>query len=238
MEQNAAQNISSQLFSMQDLAYRDLHANLVPNIDKETVIGVRTPMLRNFAKKFYREEPEKAKAFMKELPHRFYEENNLHGMLISCAARTPEEALTMLDEFLPYVDNWATCDLLPPKILKKNLNLTRQAVMKWLDEGMAAGQVYRVRFAIVAMLTYLLDEGFEKADLDRLAELHTDEYYINMAIAWYYSFAFIKKYEDTIGLFETKRMGKWVHNKSIQKAIESYRISDERKDYLRTLKIR
>lgn len=238
MEQNAAQNISSQLFSMQDLAYRDFHAKLVPNIDKETVIGVRTPMLRNFAKKFYREEPEKAKAFMKELPHRFYEENNLHGMLISCAARTPEEALTMLDEFLPYVDNWATCDLLPPKILKKNLNLTRQAVMKWLDEGMAAGQVYRVRFAIVAMLTYLLDEGFEKADLDRLAELHTDEYYINMAIAWYYSFAFIKKYEDTIGLFETKRMGKWVHNKSIQKAIESYRISDERKDYLRTLKIR
>lgn len=238
MEQNAAQNILSQLFSMQDLAYRDFHAKLVPNIDKETVIGVRTPMLRNFAKKFYREEPEKAKAFMKELPHRFYEENNLHGMLISCAARTPEEALTMLDEFLPYVDNWATCDLLPPKILKKDLNLTRQAVMKWLDEGMAAGQVYRVRFAIVAMLTFLLDEGFEKADLDRLAELHTDEYYINMAIAWYYSFAFIKKYEDTIGLFETKRMGKWVHNKSIQKAIESYRISDERKAYLRTLKIR
>ena len=237
MEQNTAQNFLSQLFSMQDLAYRDFHAKLVPNIDKKTVIGIRTPVLRNFAKKFYREEPEKAKTFMEDLPHQFYEENNLHGILISCAAKTPKDALVMLDEFLPYVDNWATCDLLPPKILKKDLNLTRRAVMEWLDEGMADRQVYRVRFAIVAMLTYLLDEGFEKADLDRLAEIHTDEYYINMAIAWYYSFALIKQYENTIGLFEARQLDKWVHNKSIQKAIESYRVRGERKDYLRTLKI-
>ena len=219
---------------MQDLAYRDFHAKLIPNIDKDTVIGVRTPMLRAYAKRLCKEEPETAKAFMQILPHDFYEENNLHGLLISNLAKSAEEALDAVDAFLSCVDNWATCDLLPPKIFKKNLQEVRRRIMPWL----ASEETYRVRFALVSLLTFFLEEEFEQNDLSVIAGIDSEEYYINMAIAWYYSFALIKQYDNTIGLFEAQSLKPWIQNKSIQKAIESYRISPEKKAYLRTLKVR
>lgn len=226
-----------ELMALQDVGYRDFHSKLMPNVDKERVIGVRTPALRALAKRLYREDPTRARAFMKQLPHHYYEENNLHGFLIAQAASSVAEALDLIDDFLPDVDNWATCDLLPPKIFKKDLALVRLRIVPWLTLPAEDVQVYRVRFAIVTLLTFFLeDDVFDAGDLSRLAAIHTDEYYINMAIAWYYSFALIKQYEQTIGLFETEQLDLWVHNKSIQKAVESYRIDEEKKAYLRTLR--
>ncbi len=226
-----------ELMALQDIGYRDFHSKLMPNVDKERVIGVRTPALRALAKRLYREDPARARSFIKQLPHHYYEENNLHGFLIAQAAGSVAEALDLIDAFLPYVDNWATCDLMPPKIFKKDLPLVRSRIMPWLTVSAEDVQVYRVRFAIVSLLTFFLeDDVFDAEDLSRLAAIHTDEYYINMAIAWYYSFALIKQYEQTIGLFETGQLDLWVHNKSIQKAVESYRIDEEKKAYLRTLR--
>ncbi|MCI8609090.1 MAG: DNA alkylation repair protein [Firmicutes bacterium] len=224
--------VEERLFEMQDTAYRDFHSKLTPNVEKSLVIGVRTPALRDFAKKFYRENPEGARDFMKKLPHHYYEENNLHGCLIGLFAKKPEEALDMVDRFLPYVDNWATCDMMPPKCFKKDLPLVRQRLIPWLDSR----EEYRVRFAVVCLLSFFLEEGFMEEDLLRLAAIHREEYYINMAIAWYYSFALIKQYEKTIGLFESDRLDLWIHNKSIQKACESYRVPAEQKAYLRSLR--
>ncbi len=234
MSEDIKKQIQKDLKAMQDLAYRDFHAKLIPNIDKDTVIGVRTPMLRGYAKRLCKEEPETARAFMQIMPHDFYEENNLHGLLISNLAKSAEEALDAVDAFLPCVDNWATCDLLPPKIFKKNLQEVRRRIMLWL----ASEETYRVRFALVSLLTFFLEEEFEQNDLTVIAGIDSEEYYINMAIAWYYSFALIKQYDNTIGLFEAQSLKPWIQNKSIQKAIESYRISPEKKAYLRTLKVK
>lgn len=226
------QEITDRLFEMQDLKYKEFHQRLIPNIDPDTVIGVRMPALRIYAKELVK--AGKAHEFFRDAPHYYYDEKTLHGIMIGLAAKTPNEALKLIDEFLPYVDNWATCDSMPPKILKKDLKLLRRTIMPWLDSN----QTYRVRFAVVAMLQFLLEDEFEATDLERLADIKSEEYYINMAIAWYYSFALIKQYDETIGFFEGKALGKWIHNKSIQKAVESYRITKDKKDYLRTLRIK
>jgi 3-methyladenine DNA glycosylase AlkD len=228
------QQITERLLALQDLTYRDFNSKLIPTVNKENILGVRTPNIRKLSKELSKNQKLLAEEFLKELPHKYLEENHLHGLLIGDLSKNAQEALYMIDEFLPYVDNWATCDGLPPKILKSDLRLLRKTIYPWLDSS----QVYRVRFSIVAMLTFLLDEEFEEADLIRLANIHTDQYYINMAIAWYYSFALIKQYDFTIKVFENRILDKWIHNKSIQKAIESYRISNEQKAYLRTLKIK
>lgn len=227
------------LMALQDVGYRDFHSKLMPNIDREKVIGVRTPALRALAKRLYREDPDRARRFMAQLPHTYYEQNNLHGFLIAQAAKTPEEALDMIDDFLPYVDNWATCDLLPPKIFKKDLPQVRTRIMPWLTlpQEPQELQVYRVRFALVCLLSFFLEpDSFAPSDLRRIAAIRTDEYYINMAIAWYYSFALIKQYDSAIALFTDGSLTPWVHNKSIQKAVESYRIDEEKKAYLRSLR--
>lgn len=228
------QEILARLFALQDVKYGDFHSKLVPGLARERIIGVRTPALRKLAAELSGCEEGRALArdFLACLPHQYYEENNLHGLLIGRLAQDAAEALALTDRFLPYVDNWATCDLLPPKIFQKDLPLVRKTITPWL----ASGQTYRVRFAIVTMLSFMLEKEFAPDDLTLLANLQTEEYYINMAIAWYYSFALIKQYEQTIGIFEAQSLGKWVHNKSIQKALESYRIPPERKEYLRSLR--
>lgn len=231
----AVAELRAALFAMQDENYRDFHAKLIPNVDKETIIGVRVPRMRAYAKTLWKQAPETARAFLEVIPHKYYEENCLHGLLIDTLAETTDEALRLIDRFLPYIDNWATCDMLPPKIFASDLARVRETVLPWL----ASEETYRVRFAIVTLLTFFLEEEtFAQTDLARLAAIHSEEYYVNMAIAWYYSFALIKQYERTIGLFEARTLTPWVQNKSIQKAIESYRIAPERKAYLRTLKIK
>lgn len=215
---------------MQDLNYRDFHARLMPTIDKKTIIGVRTPMLRKYAKQI--KNTPMAAAFLQELPHTYYEENNLHAFLLSEKTDDFASVIREIEVFLPYINNWATCDTFSPKIFKKYPDQVYRKTLEWLQSS----AVYTVRFAVVTLLQFFLDEQFRPEILTILSEIHTTEYYINMAIAWFYSFALIKQYKATIGLFENKTLDKWLHNKSIQKAVESYRIDTETKQYLKSLK--
>jgi len=216
---------------MQDLSYRDFHGKLMPTIDKERIIGIRTPMLRKFAREFGK--TEESKTFLNQLPHTYYEENNLHGFLLEME-KDYDRLIEQLNAFLPYVDNWATCDMIRPKILKKHLREFLPQVYEWLS----AQEVYIIRYGIGMLLTYYLDEEFNSEYLERVAQIRSEEYYVNMMIAWFFATALAKQYEATISYMEGYKLDKWTHNKAIQKAIESYRIEDEHKVYLRTLKIK
>lgn len=224
------EKITRRLFEMQDLTYRDFQSKLVPNVDKETVIGVRTPALRAYVKELSYDDK---LAFMQELPHKYMEENSLHGFMISSFKTDINTVFEYLEKFLPYVDNWATCDGISPKIFKKYPDEVLLKIGNWIKSD----HTYTVRFAIVSLLQFYLDEQFDAKMLEIVAGIDSSEYYINMAIAWYFSFALIKQYESTIPFFETPTLSKIVHNKSIQKAVESFRIDDEKKNYLRSLRI-
>lgn len=223
--------VVAKLMELQDLQYRDFVSKLTPSVDKEKIIGVRVPQLRVFAKAFANTEDKNL--FLRELPHIYYEENNLHAILLLTISKNITEVMEYVEQFLPYIDNWATCDTLTPKIFAKHPDIVKSHVCRWIRSE----HTYTVRFGIVTLLHFFLDDNFDMADLELVASICSDEYYINMAIAWYYSFAFIKQYHATLPIFENKHLNKWVHNKSIQKAIESYRIDDEKKQYLRSLKL-
>ena len=219
-------DIQKTLFSMQDTKYRDFHARLVPNIDKNTIIGVRTPNLRAFAKEI----KPKAEEIFSGLPHRYYEENNLHAFLISEMSDF-DECIEKLNTFLPYVDNWATCDGIRPKCFKKNKETLIFEIDKWLKSG----HTYTVRFAIEMLMTHFLDGDFNEKYLEKVSNVKSHEYYINMMIAWYFATALAKKWDCTVKYLEEKRLSEWVHKKTIQKAIESYRITEKQKEYLKKL---
>lgn len=224
--------ITEGLLELKDEDYRAFHAKLIPNIPIEKIIGVRTPVLRKYAKEVAKL-PE-AEAFLRELPHTYYEENNLHGALLSLLyPKDIDRFLEELERFLPYVDNWATCDMLSPKIFKKHLPYVYEKVKIWLQSEL----VYTVRFGIVTLLGFYLDEAFRPERLQLVADVKSDEYYVKMAVAWYFSIALVKQYDATIPYIQNKVLEPWTHNKSIQKAIESRRISPDVKVYLRTLKI-
>ncbi len=218
--------IKEELFRMQDLKYKEFHSKLIPTINPDTVIGVRVPDLRKFANTVtdYDE-------FFKDLPHQYYEENNLHGFIIS-QIKDYDKCVEELNKFLPYVDNWATCDGIRPKCFNKNTDKLLLEIKKWISTD----YIYTVRFAIEMLMTHFLDEKFDESFLKLVAGIKSDEYYINMMIAWYFATALAKQYEVTVGYIEKKILPIWVHNKTIQKAIESFRITDEKKKYLRTLK--
>ena len=219
------------LFEMQDLKYRDFNSSLIPTVDKEKVIGVRTPELRRFAKEFAK--TEESKSFLKELPHEYYEENNLHAFLLD-GIKDYDEAVEAVDVFLSYVDNWGTCDTMSPKVFKKHL----PELLKYINEWIVSDETYRVRFAIEMLMKHYLDEAFDEKYLDMVASVKSDEYYINMMIAWYFATALAKQYEPAVKILQEKRLEAWTHNKTIQKAVESYRISAEQKEYLRSLKVK
>lgn len=223
------ENIRKRLFDLQDLKYRDFQCKLMPTVDPETVIGVRTPDMRKLAKEFSKT-PETAD-FLKILPHTYYEENNLHGFLIE-TLEDYDQVIEAIDAFLPYVDNWATCDLMSPKVFKKHLPELYEKIRDWLKSG----RTYTVRFGIEMLMSFYLDEHFQSEMLDLVAGVKSQEYYVNMMIAWYFATALAKQYDATLPVIQEQRLEKWTHNKAIQKATESYRISDEQKDYLRTLK--
>lgn len=226
------ETITKGLFALQDEEYRKFHARLMPEIEYDRIIGVRTPALRKFAKEIAKQPC--ALEFLNELPHTYYEENNLHGALLSLLCKDIDILLERLEEFLPYVDNWATCDMLSPKLFKKHLPLVYEHIKQWLNSE----HTYTVRFGVVTMLGFYLDEAFD-ADMLRLAaDIQTDEYYIKMAVAWYFSIALVKQYDSAIPYFTTQTLDTWTHNKAIQKAVESRRIDDGTKAYLRTLKVR
>lgn len=224
-----SERVREHLFSMQDLEYRAFHSRLMPTIDTEKVIGVRVPELRKFAKQFAKEAD--AEEFLKILPHRYYEEDNLHAFLLEQIENFPD-TLAQVDRFLPYIDNWATCDMLHPKIFEKHREALLVAVRKWMH----AKEVYVVRFGIGMLMRYFLDDAFTEEYPEWVAEIRREEYYINMMIAWYFATALAKQYEKTVCYLEKNRLDLWIHNKAIQKAIESNRIPPERKAYLRALK--
>ena len=222
--------IVEQLFQLQDVAYKDFQCRLMPNIDRDAVIGVRTPQLRAFAKKI--KGSKDAEELISQLPHRYYEENNIHSFLIE-TIKDYNECINALDLFLPYVDNWATCDMMTPKVLKKDLCALLSKIRVWIRSG----HVYTVRYAIKLLMSFYLDDEFDVEYLDIVSSVCSDEYYINMMVAWYFATALAKQYEVTVVYIESKKLSPWVHNKAIQKACESFRITDDRKKYLKTLRI-
>ncbi|WP_368293051.1 DNA alkylation repair protein [Dehalobacter sp. TBBPA1] len=226
---SSKEEILRRLFELQDLKYKEFACKLMPTVNPENVIGVRTPDLRKLAREFSKT-PE-ASEFLKILPHAYYEENNLHGFLIE-TIRDYDTAVAAVDEFLPYIDNWATCDLISPKIFKKRLPELYEKIKVWL----VSGRTYTVRFGIGMLMRFYLDDDFQPEMLELVAVIRSDEYYINMMIAWYFATALAKQYEAVLPYIQEQRLEKWTHNKAIQKAIESYRIGDEAKAYLRTLK--
>lgn len=228
---NTEQTVQSRLFALQDLKYRDFQCKLMPTVNPNTVIGVRTPELRKLAHVFSRE-PEAAN-FLQNLPHKYYEENNLHGLLIE-GMKDYDQVIAALDTFLPYVDNWATCDLMRPKIFRKHLPELREQIKQW----MAFDHVYTIRFGIEMLMTFFLDDQFQPEYLDWVARVRSEEYYVNMMIAWYFATALAKQYDAALPYLRAHRLEPWTHNKTIQKAIESYRITGEQKACLRSLRVK
>lgn len=223
------EEILQRFFALQDLKYRDFQAKLMPTVDKSTIIGVRTPALRRLAKEFAKRED--VGAFLDALPHGYYDENNLHGFLL-CEEKDFDRVITRLDAFLPYIDNWATCDLLSPKVFRKH----KAELLPHIRRYLASSKVYTVRFAIEMLMSHYLDEDFTPEYFDWVAVLRSEEYYVNMMIAWYFATALVKQYDTALPILLEQRLMPWTHNKIIQKAIESYRITDEQKAYLRSLK--
>ncbi len=224
------EQIIRRLYENQDEKYRDFNANLSPTVDKNIMIGVRTPVLRALAKEMIKEGI--TDEFLGELPHHFFEENQLHAFILS-EMKEYEQLVKELERFLPYIDNWATCDQLRPKIVKKHADEFLPVVHKWI----ASKETYTIRFGIGMLMSYYLDEHFKKEYLEEVASVVSDEYYVNMMIAWYLATALAKHYEDTLEILESSQLGKWVQNKTIQKARESFRVPAEHKEYLKTLRM-
>ena len=224
--------VQKDLFEMQDLKYRDFQSKLMPTVDKAKVIGVRIPQLRKYASSFLKlSSREEINEFMHTLPHQYYEEDNLHAFIIE-KIKDYEECINALNAFLPYVDNWATCDMMNPKVLKKEPERLLEQVKVW----MKAKETYVVRFAMGCLMNYYLEENFTTECADLVAEVQSEEYYIQMMQAWYFATALAKQYDAVLPYLLEHRLSMWVHNKTIQKAVESYRITTEQKDYLKTLK--
>lgn len=223
-----AEDIRAGLLARQDTGYRDFHRKLVPTLDKDTIIGIRTPILRAYARELAKQD---VSAFLADLPHRYYDENCLHAFLIE-QIKDFDQCMAALERFLPYIDNWATCDLLAPKVFKKHPDAVYAACLRWMDSE----RVYTVRFGIVTLMKWFLDADFRPELLEKAAALRTEEYYINMAVAWLFAEALAKQYDAALPYLLENRLDTWTHNKAIQKAVESRRISDETKVYLKTLK--
>ncbi len=222
-------NIPEELSALSDPEYRQFQANLTPTVTIERMIGVRVPVLREFARKIHGT-PE-AEAFLRELPHKYYDENNLHAFLIE-KEKLFDNCAKKVDNFLPFVDNWATCDMMRPKVFGKHLPELLPYIQRWL----ASGETYTVRYGIEMLMSFYLDEAFATEYPAWVAAVKSEEYYVNMMIAWYFATALAKQYEAALPYLLEHKLSVWVHNKTIQKAVESRRIAPKQKEYLRSLR--
>ncbi len=222
-------DLHKKLYSLQDLKYRDMQIRIIPTVDPKSIIGVRTPELRAIAKEMLKEGD--YSDFLKALPHGYFEENQLHAFIIS-GIKDMDVCMKELEIFLPYVDNWATCDQMSPKVFKKH----REELLHHIEKWIRSDKTYTVRFSVGMLMEHFLDEDFDPVYPDMVAALRSEEYYINMMIAWYFATALAKQYESIIPYIEKRKLDQWTHNKAIQKSVESYRITDEQKKYLKTLK--
>ena len=222
---------TTELFQLQDIQYRDFQAKLVPNIPKETIIGVRTPDMRKLAKDLFASS--ETSAFLQTLPHKYYEENLVHFFMIAMI-KDFDECVNAVEKFLPYVDCWPVCDQASPKVFKKN----HAKLLPYIKEWIASDHVYTARFGLRMLMNEFLDKDFNPEYLELAADKKGEDYYLKMMVAWYFATALAKQYESALPFLEEKRLEPWTHNKAIQKAIESFRVSPEHKEYLRTLKIK
>lgn len=230
------------LFEMQDTKYRDFQSKLIPNVSDDIFIGIRTPELRKYAKDLYKEEKDPVtgtiqqgsflEAFLNDLPHSYFDENQLHAFIIS-EEKDFSVCISRIEQFLPYVDNWATCDQMSPRVFKRN----REALLPYIRNWISSEQTYTIRFAIGMLMQHFLDEAFDPVYPEMVASVQSEAYYVRMMAAWYFATALAKQYDSVLPYLEERRLEPWTHNKTIQKAVESYRITPEQKAYLKTLKI-
>jgi 3-methyladenine DNA glycosylase AlkD len=223
--------IKNHLYELKETDYKEFMAKLIPTVDPGTVLGIRTPALRNYAKELAKRDD--IDEFLHSLPHELFDENQLHAFILS-ELKDYDRCIKEVDNFLPYVDNWATCDQLSPKVFKKHTKELLASIKTWLKSK----DTYTIRFAIGMLMQYFLDDEFDETYPKTVAKIKSDEYYINMMIAWYFATALAKQYDAILPYIEKNVLDKWTHNKTIQKAIESYRITDEQKEYLKSLKIK
>ena len=223
--------IRDRLFAMRDEKYGEFQSKLIPTAAGEAFIGVRTPDLRKYAKKLVKRDD--MQQFLDDLPHQYFDENQLHAFILS-EMKDYDRCMAEVCRFLPYVDNWATCDQMSPKVFKKH----RPELLEYIKEWLKSDHTYTVRFAVGMLMEHFLDEDFDPAYPEMAARIRSDEYYINMMTAWYFATALAKQYETVLPYLENRRLDPWTHNKTIQKAVESYRITDEQKAYLKELKIK
>lgn len=228
---NITEDIKRRLFELQDEKYREFHSKLMPETDPGSVIGVRTPQLRKLGKELA-DMPE-VQQFMEQLPHEYYEENNLQGFVIE-GIRDYEECIRRLEEFLLYIDNWATCDMISPKVFERNREDLIVHVKSWLQSS----HTYTIRFGIRMLMKHYLDDNCAENSLEMVSSVRSEEYYVNMMIGWFFAEALTKQYDRTLPYIEERKLDIWTHNKAIQKARESRRVPEEHKEYLNTLKIR
>ncbi len=229
----SVKNIQSSLLSMQDEIYRYFVSKLIPTVKYESIIGIRTPVLRAYAKQIENNTQIDLNDFLSALPHKYFEENNLHAFIIE-REKDFDTAIKKTESFLPHVDNWATCDSFSPKVFKKHKNELLPYIDRWLNSNFT----YAVRFGIKTLMNLYLDEDFNEEYMQKISKIISEEYYINMMISWYFATALAKQYDYAVKYLEKQALPKWTHNKTIQKSIESYRITKDQKDYLRTLKIK
>ena len=221
--------ITENLFKMQDIKYRDFQSKLIPSKTADDMIGVRTPELRKYAKDLLKRED--IGEFLSSLPHKYFDENQLHAFIIS-GIKDYDRCMEEVCSFLPYVDNWATCDQMSPKVFKKHRPELFKQIKKWIKSK----DTYTVRFSVGMLMQHFLDEDFDPKYPDMVSAIRSDEYYINMMTAWYFATALAKQYDAVLPYIEEKKLDKWTHNKAIQKSVESFRITPEQKSYLKTLK--
>ena len=223
-------DIIQKLFSMQDIKYRDFTSKLIPNISPNGMIGVRLPQVKKLAKEIYKSG--EYISFVNALPHIYFEEYHLHCYIIS-EIKEFEQFIIELEKLLPYIDNWSVCDSLRPKCFAKNKEKTLIYIKNWLKSE----HVYTQRFAIEMLMVHYLNDDFQPGYLDLVSKVEGDDYYLKMMVGWYFATALAKQYEATVPYFENRLIkDKWTHNKAIQKALESYRVSEDNKKYLKCLK--
>ena len=222
--------ISEHLFALKDFDYKNFNSKLIPTVCEDKILGVRTPALRKMAKSL---DKDTAEQFLKDLPHEYFEENQLHAFIIS-EIKDFDRCVSELECFLPYIDNWATCDQLSPGVFRKN----KEKLLPYIEKWISSDKEYIIRFGIGMLMEHFLGAGFKKDYAEHVADISFDAYYVKMMIAWYFATALAKNWGEVIPFIEGKKLEKWTHNKAIQKSIESRRISAEQKAYLRELKIK
>ena len=221
--------LQEELLKISDKEYASFQSKLTPGIDPELFLGVRVPVLRKFAKDYIKKE--ESKNFLKELPHKYYDENMLHALLIS-EMKNFDEIVENLNRFLPFVDNWAVCDIMSPKALKKNKIRLIECIKKWIKSK----ETYTCRFGIEMLMSFYLDDDFDEDYLKLVAKVRSNEYYVNMMVAWFFATALAKQWDASIPFIENNVLDSWTHNKTIQKSCESYRINEEQKIFLKKMK--